>query len=290
MSDLLASSNDTPTAALKRGQDFWRYQRTLSTTTATAPYAYLGQINPAAIVVGPASWLDSYRLWYIPPSNPGVAYYQDFSVGAPVTTPVNFYTNSVVLNGNTMRPGLYVYFGINQNCYSEGFAGSTDYYPLAPRWLPQNTVGVATAVRAPVTIDLIVYFKQPPTLPVLRAPINNSYISPKTGGDPEAAERFMTLTFPYAAPEQIWGVPGYGRKVVNWSINSPSGTLTWAFRALMFGTATSAQTRIIATGTTAANVPSSYLLAGASFDWYELWCTGLTVSGDVAFTFEAADS
>lgn len=275
MADLITGT-DTPLAALQRQQPFWRYTQTLvETFLGTPSFWYLGNITPAAIAVGPQSWIDAYRVWYVPPGNPQVAYWQDVAIRAPITAPIDFYRQTTTLTGgSSVLPGLYVY-PLARAGSGEAFAGVAANTPLAPR----GTLGSLSAV-----VDLIVYFETPSQFTTLRAPlVNASYAqAPGSASDIVAGEVVLT-----GATQTILNIPTYGRRRTNINFTAVGGAAPFIIYGNMLSPVL--QNRIIHSATAASGVTEAYVLNSAQYDQVALTVTGAITATDMQFAFESTD-
>lgn len=283
MADLLAGVSDNPLAALQRQQAFWRYSQHVSFSTgpgSSVPYLYLGNIKPEAIAVGPQSWIDAYRVWYVPTGRPQNAAFLDVAIRAPLTSPVDFLATSALLTGGSgspILPGLYVYLG--NRSLADTFDGIAANAPLGARNIDSSTV----------IVDLLVYFQKPAAFTTLRSPLTqNSYAQ-----SPGALQSYSTGTVALTgALQPIWEIPTYGRRRVNWSLTAIGGAATYTFYGqenAIPGGGSSANSRIIHTATAASGVTESFVLNSAQFDQCALEITAGATATDVEFRFEATD-
>ena len=272
----LITGTDTPLAALQRQQPFWRYTQTLiETFLGTPSYWYLGNITPAALAVGPQSWIDAYRVWYVPPGNPQVAYWQDVSIRAPITSPIDFYRQSTVLTGgSSIAPGLYVY-PLARAGTAEAFGGVTANTPLAPR----GTLGSLSVI-----VDLIVYFQTPSQFTTLRAPLVNASYAQAPGAASTVRDGTVALT---GATQTVVAIPTYGRRRTNINFTAVGGVAPFIIYGNMLSPVL--QSRIIHSATAASGVTEAYVLNGAQYDQVTLSVTGAITATDMQFAFESTD-
>lgn len=277
--------NDTPVAAMKRGESFWRYQG-LVTPDGTATYIPLGPIKPAAIQVGPGSWVDTFRIWSMPPGAPQQAIFQDVSSRAPLVSPISFYTKTVTqTGGNAVTPQLYAYLTVDLALPLETFAGGTNNFPLAPRM-------ISTDIYPSFWVDIIIYFKSPGTFPQGRPMMNNAMMAatgfPGVSNTDNTNFSNRVLALP-TANEQIFKVPTYGRQRFNWTVGVDTD-MPWQFSGFnVTNSGTGGIYHVIATGTTLLTTPQSYVLTGARYDFVALNAVGATIGTVVDYTFEAED-
>lgn len=272
----LITGTDTPLAALQRQQPFWRYTQTLVETLGGTPaYWYLGNITPSAIAVGPQSWIDAYRVWYVPPGNPQVAYWQDVAIRAPITSPVDFYRQAATLTGGSaIDPGLYIY-PLARSGTGEAFGGVATNTPVAPR---------GTTVATSYMLDLIVYFDTPSQFATLRAPLVNASYAQAPGAASTIIAGTVALT---GASQVIFSIPTYGRRRTNINFTAVGGAAAFDIQGAM--TSPVIQVRAIHSGTAASGVTEAYVLNSAQYDFLALTVDALATATDMQFAFESTD-
>jgi hypothetical protein len=232
------------------------------------------------------SSVDSFRVWSVQPGNPQSAFFQDVSVGSPIVAPSFFYPSPSILTGETVAtpPQLRVYFGRSAETPAEAFFGNA---PVAPRVLRPLIGGAGF----PLYIDIIVYFRDPPAIPVSRAPMTNAFL---LLGQPLSTQYINgELSVPdNTIAATLWQVPGYGRRRVNFTLETDND-ITYTFRGRRFCGTTSPYTssRVIHTATVTSAAVEAQVLNTASFDYYDMSIAN--ASGNAAlveFSFELTDN
>lgn len=247
----------SPSAALRSGASYYRLKQTIDDLNW-----FNCDVSPVAIAIGPDSDIDMVPVTYFDPdaSTADISKSIQVGVGSPWVSPLRARMNDVRRDGTT--PGRII---LNDSQVSGSVVRRVDQTIFTP------------------TLDLILYFSMPATLPRVRSPY------------------FLNSTITTVAGSQtLFTVPYYGRKRFSMSIYNIDGTKTitaWSLIGYRFLPGGAAWTQMLhtispasgSTNTIAAATVTSFVLTDARFDVLRCNVTPSASGGTVGYSVETSD-